>query len=309
MKPNCQAPKRSLLIYQILTLALTLLCVGVRVFDLFFFFDKEINYYKDGFLPGLEVGLLIGGLVLLLALSFLWLRPIPMDFPATPKKATRLVSLLSALCALVFLFLMTKDGGELSLIPTGTSELTVRATLVLSLLVGAYFLLAAGNLKTAPWVLLLVGILSILWFLAALASSYFDITVQMNAPDKVFFLFACFSGMFYVAEELRMLLGEPRPARYAFSAGLSVLLCGLSSIPSILAVLAGRMERPSWFLCHLMTLGLCLYAAARLWSLRIKTAEEAVAEEEPQEEPQPIEESEPTEEPDPAEESQINEEL
>ncbi len=285
MKLRCADPKRSLLIYQIFVSALTLLCVGIRTANLFFFFDREINYYQSSFLPGLECGLLLSGVILLGVLALLWFGKTSPVYPEETPLPVKLSALLAALCAIVYAGFRVTHGDNSSLLP--------RALLILSVVAAVYFMLGMGNIQAPGAVLLVTGIAFILWLLAALASSYFDMTVQMNAPDKVLFLFACFGGMLFTVEELGLQVGHPHPRLYTFAVGGVVLFGGTATIPTVLGILTHRINTPSWILCHLLIGGLWLYAAARLWTLKLREDAEEIKQpempapetaEEPQEE-------------------------
>ncbi len=261
MKWKCEDPKRSLLIYQILVSALTLLGIGLRTANLFFFFDREMNYYTQGFLPGMETGLLFGSVVVIILCGILWFRRTPLCYPQQTPLWVKLAALLGALCAILYAGIRVTGGDNTALIP--------RALLILSVVAAVYWMLGMGNIQAPPAVLFVTGVGLILWLLAALVSSYFDMTVQMNAPDKVLFLFACFCGMLFTVEELRMTVGNPRRGLYAVSTGIAVLFLGVAVIPSAIGILAHMMKTPSWSFCLLPLGGFWSYALARLWSLQI----------------------------------------
>ena len=124
--------------------------------------------------------------------------------------------------------------------------------------------------------LFFAGIGVILFLMISLALAYFDVTVQMNAPDKLIFLVACIAGMLFVTEELRLYFGTVRPVLYFFSLGCALLFLSAASIPTLIAVLFGKMEAPSWVLANLLLLGLLICAALRTRSL-LRSLKEDVA--------------------------------
>ncbi len=207
-----------------------------------------------------EAALLVAAILLFGAASILWLRRLPVDYASSagaPMKAS--ASLAALLCvATTCLFLFGQTEG---------SSLLSRFVLVLSLVSAAYLLLNAGWGEAPQMPVFLTGLGVLLFLLASLAFAYFDVTVQMNAPNKVLFQLACLAGMLFTTEELRIMVGAPRRGLYLFSLGSAILLLGVATVPTLIAILAGAMEAPSWTPCYTALLGIFLYAVARMLSL------------------------------------------
>ncbi|MBR2353112.1 MAG: hypothetical protein IKA76_01235, partial [Clostridia bacterium] len=125
----------------------------------------------------------------------------------------------------------------------------------------------AGSEKAPALPRFLTGIGLILFLLFSLWNSYSDFTVQMNAPDKLLFMIGCLFAMLFTVEELRVLFGATRSVLYFISIGGSLLFLSVATLPTLLAVLLGHMEAPSWILSHLILVGMLVYASLRMISL------------------------------------------
>ena len=270
---NFKAPTQSWLRrFSLLTVAVALLVAVVRCLNLFFFFDSDIGYYQsNAVLPVVEVVLLILAGILLAVVSFRWLRHTPAEYAsATPASVKGIATLSAALSVLTVV--------QLASVEVGSSF--PHFLMVLSVASAAYFLLNAwGGASVLPR--FLTGLGGILALVVSLALSYFDITVQMNAPDKIFFQLACLSFMLFTTEELRFTVGAPRKGLYFFSVGCAVLFGTMSMLPSLIGIIAGVLEAPSWAPCYGLLIANLIYAVARMLSLVWK--EQASSEELPQE--------------------------
>lgn len=265
--------------YLVGTLALSVLLTALRCINLFFFFDADIGYHTAGAsLPVISTYLLILSLVSLGAVCIVFFRKQGFQYREKSTPASRL---LGGVCALGFSYLAGFD--------------TLQAGAILAALAGlgsaAYFLTVTFNYSHLL-LRALTGLCAILRVAMALATEYFNVEIQMNAPDKLFFLLGCIGAMFFLVCELRATVAAARPILYRFSAACCILLCAVASIPSILGVFADRLETGSALPTRFLLLCLCVYAAARLFEIT-----KAPAVEEATEESEETKESEETEEP------------
>ena len=131
-----------------------------------------------------------------------------------------------------------------------------------------------------------IGIAVIALLTAALATSYFDQKVQMNAPDKILFGLACAFSMIFTANELKAAVGTKRPFAYELFASLTLLFGATSSIPSIIAYHTGALVIPvpvdtdpkSYLILNVakyyFILAITVYTAIRLFASSSGTASE-----------------------------------
>lgn len=284
--PHC------LKIYAIATAVLTGLSVLLRCINLFLFLEPEIGYYDaSAVLPIAERILLTASVLFFAGFSIACFRRCPIQSALAPKKSTRMASLCTAVLFLVF--------AVLCVIQKDNSALLPRLLLLLSVIAAVYFLIHGGQAEIPALPRVVTGCAVILWLLLALASSYFEETVPMNAPDKIIFQLACLGGMIFVVEEMRSFFQSLRPALYLFSASCASLLLGSAAIPSLIGGFCGVLPQPSWFLCHFILAGMFVYTFVAFLT-QVRTAVTSPASEEPMQtetaDDTPTQESEPNRE-------------
>lgn len=283
--------KKAALSYLIGTLAVSALLTALRCINLFFFFDSDIGYHTSGaILPTLCSVLLILSIVSFAAVSIFLFRKQSFQYK---EKATPSVRILGGLCAIAFLCLSCVDAmqsGSIFAILFGIGS-------------AVYFLTVAIN-YSQPLLRVLTGLCAILRVAMALASSYFNIYVQMNAPEKLFFLLGCIGGMLFLVCELRATVSSARPILYRLSAACGILLSAVASIPSILGSFADLLESDGELPARAVLFFLCLYMVARLFEITIQPAvEKATEETESTEETEATEETKEAEEIPPADQN------
>ena len=252
--------------YLVGTLAVSVLLTALRCINLFFFFDSDIGYHTSGaVLPTLCTVLLILSIIALGAVSIVFFRKQSFQYH---EKATPAVRLLGGVCALGFLSLACLDAMQ------GGSILAV----LFGIGAAVYFLTVAIN-RANPLLQVLTGLCAILRVAMALAGSYFNIYVQMNAPDKLYFLLGCIGGMLFLVCELRATVSSARPILYRFSASCGILLTAIASLPSVLATFADRLKNDGELPARVVLFFLCLYMTARLFEVTIQPAVEEAIEE------------------------------
>ncbi len=272
MKTFAKDSCRGLRIYAIAVSALTLVAILLRCLNLFFFFDRDIGYYTShSILPLTETVLLVGSALFMAAYTPVFFRRVPLSYGDAPKPVLRIAVLVGVALTLCFTVIRVMTGEDASLL--------LRLLLVLSVIAAVYLLLHASREEVPPLPRFITGLAMIFFLLLALASSYFDVTVQMNAPDKLLFQLGCLAGMIFTVSELRLLIGKPRPALYLFSLGAAVLFLGVSSVPTLIGGMSGAIEKSSWFWCSLPMAGTFLYVLTRLFCLQIAPPEEPTLEE------------------------------
>ena len=259
---------RPALPYAIGALILTVLLTALRCVNLFFFFDAQIGYHTSGApLPILTNVLSIAALLAFGVLSVWFFRGSKLRCQANLSLGTRL---LGGLCGLGFLFLSVYD------IITGQSIFVILFGQGAAL----YFLTVITGQKK-PLLSVVTGLCAILRLVTALASAYFNVLVQMNAPDKLIFLLGCLSTMLFLVCELRATVSDARPILYRFSAASALLLTAMGSLPSIIGYHAGLLDNA--ISTRYLLLVLCLYIGGRLLGMTLAPVEEGTVDEEVQE--------------------------
>jgi hypothetical protein len=279
MKLIEQDSKKALKRYCLSVCAATVLSVLLRCLCLAFFFDRELGYYQAGaILPVIATVLPVIAVVLFAVLAVKEFRRVPLTIREPQGKSVRLAATTAAILPIVFAAIQVIGGNK--------EDLIARMLLLLSILVAAYFLIQGGTSEITALPRFITGLGMILWLLMALALSYFDITVQMNAPDKLIFQLACLGGMLFTVSELRIAVGSLRSVRYLFFMGISILFAGTSALPSLILGALNVIDRPSWFWCYLVIFGMLIYTVARMLSLTVKAepAEEGTTEQDATEE-------------------------
>ena len=253
--------------YRMLSLILIAVAVLLRTLNLFLFYEADIGYYQHGaVLPVvLRVRLLLAT-VLFAVLAF------GMEAPLSPQRhtATSAVAFaVGATFAITALLRYCASAPEMS-----------RPAIFLFLTGGLsaiYFILFALRKLPAP-AALITGFGAILWFGCILVSSYFDVYVAMNAPIKLALLLACLGGMLLLLAEMRHVCAAQKKRFYFFALSSATLYLCTSSIPSLIADVAGLLPARDLAFADLPCLALGMFGIIRLLG---PFGEEAVAEDTP----------------------------
>lgn len=284
--------RRMTLLYACVALGLTPILTVLRCLNFLFFFDADIGYYSRG--AALPIISAVLGAVAILACgvgAILWFRKKPISYPAKPSLAVRIAAVIAALGFLVY----TLTG----LMPLSDGQSRSYLAVLCGLAAAVYFVLMACN-RQKDSITVLTGFGAIVALVLALAGSYFNILVQMNAPDKLVFQLGCLAGMLFLVSEIRAIVSETRPALYLFATATGTILLGSASIPSIIAYHMGLLPNTDSLGGYYMLLGLFVYVAVRLVTLCIRpqpapvpVSEESADEEDVAETAEPLPEEEP----------------
>lgn len=100
---------------------------------------------------------------------------------------------------------------------------------------------------------------------AGMATIYFDMTVEMNSPNKMLLQLALISVMLYFLLELRMLLGEKkaRPRAYAAVGLAATVLTAAASVSLIAAYFAGQVSNAYFFTESFFCFNMMIYIMVR----------------------------------------------
>jgi hypothetical protein len=139
-----------------------------------------------------------------------------------------------------------------------------------------YFAIGVFAPDTNKNIRALLGLGVIIWCIYVLATTYFDIYVQLNSPDKVMLHLALISVMVFVVSELRCFVIEIKKGFYLFSTCAATLFCALTSIPSFLfGASIGEMNK--YYIYDIVIFAVGIYSLGRLISFAF--IDEVIAEE------------------------------
>lgn len=218
-------------------------------------YDPNANYFFAGApLPYIAVALTV-----LAALAGLLLAIIgPKPQAVSPFSGSILPSIPAALgmltcAALIFIF------------ASGTLATVTAICLILAALYSV--LCGTAVQKKHPSILCLLGFTAVLAGALMNALYYFDPTLEMNAPIKVTVQTALLFAMLYYTAELRYLLGREKPRIYL---ALSLMTLATSALPIVsipAAYFCGIITRIDCLAGAILTLGIAITVALRLYPL------------------------------------------
>lgn len=274
METNISIDKKALTklrMFLVGVFALTFIGIVLRILSLLFFFDSYIGYFSVGaLLPILTNIFFFVATVLILVLSML----LPKDMPCVSGCETGIsIKISSALCAIVSLVI-----APIHFITwIGNSSFIWTCLISILLLVAAgYFALNLINQKVEfkPFGALLL----VLLFVCYLAMSYFDVFVQMNSPNKIMMHMSCLSLMLFFMSEARCVAGAMKKKLYIFSTSVAIFFVGVEAIPSIIAILSGKITTPEYLSYDILLCPILLYLIMRAALMMRSPSEEATPE-------------------------------
>ena len=266
--------KTALGIYGAVSLFLVAACSALRCLSMLFFYDKEIGYYQSGaVLPTvLNVFLILSVVAPLLCCVINSLRVQPRYIDASPSRFFAVLPAVALGAFSVIHALGLKE--QLEDIYISTEKLSLYAKLspflllIASLCGAAFFAMAMFNCSALVIPSVLTGIFTVFWFVMATADAYFDIYVQMNAPNKIIFMIGALSATLLVINEMRRGLPKRKPYFHLLGATLTSIFTLTSAIPSLICYFTGNMPLNYTLAVYDIVL-LCvgIYSLARLISL------------------------------------------
>lgn len=273
MKKNTFTQQNVLLfrVFRIAVLCVAAVCALLRTLDLFLFYDSEIGYYEKGSVLPLIFTVLVSLSVITafaLCVSVFRKRAPDIEQYTVSGKCSAVFAALSF--AIVFINNLLSPYSWAEFYRGSSASLLffiVTALYVLApALACAYFVLyALEKLKTS--LAFGLGIFAIVYFVITLAVSYFNIYVQMNAPEKLASHLCCVCAMLLMLSEIRVMCGVPKNALYLFSVSVSAIALNACALSAIIASFAGALNEgvmtPPPVSCYVF-LALGIFAAVRL---------------------------------------------
>lgn len=281
--------ERARKIYGIAALSATFLCALLRTLSILFFYDKKIGYFEVGAALPIIFEVLTA-VAVVAALAFSLVKPISVNpNRASDASYVKYTAIFAAVGIMSYTVLYVR-----TLISyLSIYGLTWKMALTLISLIGAclFFILIAFTAPRASIAYVLCGCLTVIWLALVLASSYFDNFVQMNAPNKIIFIFGALGGMLLVVNEMRRGLGEQKSGLHLFGAAAASILLTTSSLPSIIGFFSEKMPlNYSNLYYDIAFFSMAIFAVARL--VQLCFGDNTVVTEEPEPESQATENQE-----------------
>ncbi len=150
-----------------------------------------------------------------------------------------------------------------------TSSILFPILMVVLILSIAYTVLSAlpKIIKARPNLVAGIGLFSILACLLLTIYLYFDLTVEMNAPLKLFLQIGLLCAMIYYTTELRYLLKIPMPRLFLMTGVAAVSIGSLCIFSLPVAFLTDRISRFDYLACALLVLTIFVTVVVRAITL------------------------------------------
>jgi len=173
-------------IYGIAALSAAFLCAVLRTLSILFFYDKDIGYFLAGAaLPIIFEVLTVVSVIA--AVVFALVKPISvLSNSASDASYVKYAAILAAVGVAAYTAVYVR--GLISYLSVYGLTWQIALTLISSIGALVFFILIAFTAPRASIAYVLTGCMTVIWLTLALASSYFDNFVQMNAPNKIIFI-------------------------------------------------------------------------------------------------------------------------
>lgn len=231
-------------------------CLAAIFFSVAFLrsYDESVaNYFARGSLMPV-LALVFAGLAFAVGIVSACLRDLP-SVPSAPLWSFAPAFVAFILAAIVFFPTQTVGG---ILLLTGT---------VFALLMMIPFCRLKVDLPVIAGFFALAGMIDLI------ATYYFDMTLEMNAPLKISVQMGLLCAMLYLTVEFRSLLGRTVPRLFLILTALFLAVGSLPAFSVILAFLSGKTNYRSYVAGGILTLGLFLTACIRLIQLMFSEKE------------------------------------
>jgi hypothetical protein len=229
-------------IFRIAVLCATGVAAVLRALSLLLFYDADIGYYQSGsLLPSVFTVLLAIFAVFAVVACIMFGKnsPSPEKYTVSSRCSAVFVALAFAVTAISSAFSLFSSTEYFMIYPSSFLIYFVTAlTVIAPIAACAYFVLYALG-RISPSFALAGGILALAYFVITLADSYFDIYVQMNAPEKLSTHLCCICAMLVILNDMRVMCEAEKKAFYLFSVSFSAIALNACALPTIIASFAG----------------------------------------------------------------------
>ena len=255
MKPKYSTYTVSL----IFTLIATLLLCMLRTMALLVEFDPSTSYYNhDAVLPSIYMW----GTFLIIAVDAALVFYMRSDLRSIKiESKSPVVIFIAALLGFVIV-----AGSLLDFFTSyeGVPLLT-KIALAFSIPAALYCLIGISlpiGSKAGETVL---SMLFALWLFFTLVSIYFDITVEVNNPNKVLTMATLAVALIFFISEARFRVSEPRPWLFTLAGFATIIFGGLYAVPNAILLIMNRYPDDISVTRELMILCIFAYTLARMF--------------------------------------------
>lgn len=255
-------------LFVLLTLILTAVAIALRTLDLVFFFDYDIGYYRSDAVLPLITNIFFVVSVLFFAVSTVFLTRVPDSLSGREKNPLTVVA--SSLSILIFLALGINFLRLYMLLPT----YIIAVYAIISFVSAIYFISNIFNFGGQYRALFTIPV--IMNFVFILAISYFDVTVQMNSPEKLLLHITCLSAMFFFILEARCIFENIRKKLYLFWLCTSLFFSGVYSVPSLICFVTDGVYDRKFISFIILFFAIFVYLVMRAVNV-MKATKKAVA--------------------------------
>ena len=247
-------------------IALTFLCAALFTVSMFTSFDAEIGYFRsDALLPHIQKALVTVSILFFASiLIFVPKNVLPEKEPSNvvfTTFASLACGFLFIISTIVFYMLYRNDAGWMQ----PTIRYIFMAISISGMLASLYFIFSALTpndrwltVKTVAAVFVIANLLLIIVF------EHLDYFTPINSVRKTMLFISFAIALMFIVQDVRFKAGIGQPRGYFFFGAATMLLCATTSIPHIIAHYAGVLKDSSFLMYHLISIGLALYAFAKL---------------------------------------------
>ena len=241
---------------------LTAICVTLLTVSLFVSYDQAINYFNRSLIYSISKALVAITVIGTVVFTFM----LPKNELSGASPTTLPISIVSSLPAIALCaFSVSVFSGALKIV--GNSNLFSIVCAVFAAISSVYFIFNCIFADGKNSVKVYLGYFVPLTSIMLIAITYFDMSVSMNAPAKVFLNFAFVSFALWSLLELRTMTEKSHPRAY-FALGLiTTVLTASASLPWIIATLAGKLGKPiypSYIIFNVTVFALFIYVLTRM---------------------------------------------
>ena len=265
---NINILKPSLFI--VLTLILTAAGIALRTLNIIFFFDYDIGYYQSDAVLPLIMNIFFVVSVSFFAAASIFLTRIPESFSGHEKNPFTIVA--SSVCILTFLALAVNSLLFYMKLPMHITAVYA----IISIISSLYFISNILNFGGQYRALLTIPV--IVNFVFILAISYFDVTVQMNSPEKILLHITALASIFLFISEARCIFEPIRKKSYLFWLCAALFFSGVYSVPSLICFISDGVTERNFISFIIIFFAIFVYLLTRavtvMMSEKIATAED-----------------------------------
>ena len=231
MMNSCKKANSPALLLCFAPVLFTVFGVALRIINLLSFYDSYIGYYKKAFLPVAMNVFFVVAVCFFATVCFFAERKDSVDVTFTPIKTFRAICIVCSIAILV---------STLNFLSKESTELLGLFDILASVCSAAFF--ATFISKKMPSYSAILALAPIALSTVILATTYFDVTVQINSPNKMLIHFACIAAMLGFLGEARLLADGKKKKTYFFFIFSALFFTGVSSIPALTLYFANEFD-------------------------------------------------------------------